>query len=121
MFLEVANRNIGSPAVGEHTLSTHCAMWQEKPWLAALRKWELHILPCLLLCNSRRSLLSEASLCLHLDEKTVLCLFFPFLPMDGSKELFTSQAPNHWPYDECTKLHFKKMQDIGSVHNSQQG
>ena len=55
VFLEVANRNSGLPAVGELILSTCCAMQQEKPWLAALWRWKLHILPCLPLFNSKVS------------------------------------------------------------------
>lgn len=78
VFSEVANHNIGSPAVGEHMLSTCCAMQQEKPWLAALWKQELHVLSRLPLRNSKKPLLSEASLCLQLNKKQSYACSFPF-------------------------------------------
>lgn len=84
MCLKVANCDIGSPAGGEHTLSTR-AMQQEKAWLAALWKWELHVLPCLPLCNSKKSLLSEASLCLQLGKKQSYACSFPFYQRMGVK------------------------------------
>lgn len=51
----------------------------------ALWKWELHVLPCLPLCNSKKSLLSEASLCLQLGKKQSYACSFPFYRRMGVK------------------------------------
>lgn len=117
VFLEVANHDIGSPAVGEHTLVTSVlCSWRNPGEQLSGNGSCMSSLPWLPLLDTRRPLWSIFVLTVSL--KAMLCLFFPFLPMDGSKELFTSEAPNHQAYSKY--IHFNKMQDIGSVHNSQE-